>query len=104
MNRWKIAFFSTVALLVISNAYWAFTIVDSAISYSYLYDSYDEQVRKIDSLGDLIIEGTPRHTKADIIHLLRQADADGFIVEEEDTVLYKNLSFIFVENQLVDVQ
>ena len=104
MNNWKIAFFLAVFALVLSSGYWLFRLFDAGISYSYLHDSYNEQTRKVETLGNLIVLGSADYSKADIVHLLRQADPDGFIVEEEGRVIYAGLNFTFVDDRLTDVQ
>ena len=104
MNRWKIAFFSAVAALVLSTGYFLFWLVDAGISYSYLTDSYNEQVTKVEKLGDLVVQGSVDYTRADILHLLRQSDPDGFIVEEGDRIHYSGITFTFTDDRLTDVQ
>ena len=104
MNRWKVAFFLSVTALVLSSGFWMYVLFDASVSYSYLHNSYDEQTRKVETLGNLIVAGSADYTKADIVHLLRQADPDGFIVEEEGRVIYAGLRFTFVEDRLTDVR
>ncbi len=104
MNRWKIAFFTTAAALVVSLGCLVYWFVDSATSYSYLTDSFNEQTAKVEILGELIVLGSAEYSKADILHLLRQSNPDGFIVEDGDRILYSGITFSFVDDRLIDVQ
>ena len=104
MNRWKVAFFTALVALVLSNGYWFYQLIDVSISYSYLMDSYDDQSAKVDKLGGLIVAGSAEYSKADILHLLRQSDPSALIVEETDTIGIDRLTFTFENDRLVDVQ
>ena len=104
MNRWKIAFFAVLGVLVLSNAFWAYQFVDSAVSYTYLESSYDEQRRAAAELGQLIVKGAKNYTKADVRHLLRQAKPDAFIVDEADSLNFEAITFRFEADRLVEVR
>jgi hypothetical protein len=104
LNRWKIAFFFAVPTLVLCTGYLLFRLVDAGISYSYLHDSHDEQAAKFEKLGELIVQGSRDYSKADILHLLRQSDPDGFIVEEDDRIHYAGITFSFIDDRLTDIQ
>jgi len=104
MNRWKIAFFSVLGLLVLSNAFWGYVFVDSAASYTYLESSYDDQRRAVAELGELIVKGTRNYTKADVLHLLRQAKSDAFIVDEADSLDFEGITFRFAADRLIEVR
>ena len=104
MNRWKIAFFVAIVAGIASNVYWFMQFVDSAISYSYLGDSYDAQARRYKALGELVVAGSTQYSQADILHLLRQAYPDGFIVEEENKIFFKGIEFALVDNKLAEIR
>lgn len=104
MNKWKVAFFIAIVAGIASNAYWFMQFVDSAISYSYLSDSFNAEARRYKALGELVVAGSTEYTQADILHLLRQAHPDGFIVEEENKILFQGIEFAFVDNKLAEVR
>jgi len=55
-------------------------------------------------LGELIVKGTQKYTKKDILHILRQANKDAFIVEEDNLIDVEGVKFIFTNGKLSDVK
>ncbi len=104
MNKWKVAFFVVLILGLASNGYLFYLLVDGGISYSYLHDSYEEESRRFSALGDLVIAGADDYTQADVLHLLRQANNDAFIVEEDNTLHFEGVRFVFEEDKLAKVE
>ena len=104
MKKWKIAFFTSLVLLLGSNAFWFYIVVDQAISYSYLHDSNEYALESKGELGDLIVKGASKYDQKDILHLLRQADPQSFIVEEGDKIITSYGVFNFKDGKLVSVQ
>ncbi len=104
MNKWKVAFFGVLILALASNGYLFYHLVDSGISYSYLHDSYTAETRRFGALGDLVVAGADDYTKADVLHLLRQANKDAFIVEEEDFIHFEGVRFVFERDKLTKVE
>ena len=104
MNKWKVAFFVVLILALASNGYLFYHLVDSGISYSYLHDDLEGQSRKLNALGELVVAGADEYTKSDILHLLRQANKDAFIVEEENMIHFDGISFIFDGDKLTRIE
>ena len=104
MNRWKAAFFVALAIAVVSNVLWLMQAIDSGISYSYLADSYDHEKRRFESLGSLVVAGSADYSQADVLHLLRQADSDAFIVEEGQSITLDGIVLVFNDDRLAEVR
>jgi hypothetical protein len=104
MNKWKVAFFVVLILALASNGYLFYQLVDSGISYSYLHDNYDAKSRQLNTLGELVVAGADEYTKSDILHLLRQAKKDAFIVEEEEVIHFEGIRFIFEGEKLTKIE
>lgn len=104
MNKWKVAFFAVLILGLASNGYLYYLLVDVGISYSYLYDSYEAEARRFSALGDLVIAGADDYTQADVLHLLRQANKDALIAEEENVLHFEGISFVFDDDKLTKVE
>ena len=100
---YKKAFFIALALLLISNVYWVYVFIDSAISYSYLKDSYNWESRTNSILGEIITNEGSEYSQQDVLHLLRQAYPEGFIVEEGNTIYMDGVKFEFSDNRLSNV-
>ena len=66
-------------------------------------DNYSKEDAIVD-LGKLIVSASSEYSKKDIIHLLRQANKEAFIVEEGDLVIYENITFTFQDNKLVNIK
>lgn len=104
MNKWKIGFFSTFAIAILSSGYLFYLLFDSAISYHYLEDSYNHESRRFNTLGRLVVAGSADYSKADFLHLLRQSDKDAFIVEEDNHIQVEAVRFIFDDDRLTSVE
>ena len=103
MRKWKISFFIVLLLLVVSNLYWAFTVVDTAIPYSYQKASLNSKHQSVEMLGALIVEGGKKYTKKDILHILRKNNKNAFIVEKESLISVEGVKFIFKNGVLSKV-
>jgi len=104
VNKWKLAFLITVPLLLVSNVFFIYSVIDTSISYTYLQDSFKHHSQSESALGKLIVEGSKNHSQKDILHLLRQAEPNAFIVEEENKIFYSGNTFIFEGDRLVKIQ
>ena len=104
MKKWKVAFFVALILGLASNGYLFYHLVDGGISYSYLRDEYDAQLERFRALGELVIAGADEYSKSDILHLLRQAKTDAFIVEEEDEIHFEGIRFLFDGDKLTRIE
>ena len=104
MNKWKVAFLITVPVLFVGNVFLVFRVIDTATSYSYLKDSFKHHSQSESALGKLIIEGSRKYSQKDILHLLRQADPEAFIVEENNKIIYSGNTFVFEGDRLVKIQ
>jgi len=103
MNKWKVSFFVVLLLGFASNAYLFYHVVDGGISYSYLHDSYTRESRRFNALGELLVAGSEDYTQADILHMLRQANKDAFIVEEDNVIHFEEIQFGFESDRLTSV-
>ena len=103
-NKWKLSFFISLVFLVLSNIFWFYAVIDQAISYSYLSGSNDYANRSINSLGELIVKGADKYSQKDILHLLRQANPDEFIVVEDNVIITEYSRFTFENGKLTSVK
>ncbi len=97
-NKWKIAFFTCLTLLIILSVCSAYMVINQAVSYTYLSDSLDKANRDQKLLIDLIPKDT---SKKDLVFMLRQARPDELIVEKDSLVHINGLTFVFAENDTI---
>ena len=103
MNKWKLSFFIVLLLLLTSNVFWLYTVVDGGVTYTYQQVSLDEKTKSLEMLGELMVKGSKEYTKKDILHLLRQTNKDSFIVEEKHSISIDGVKFIFKNGVLAKV-
>ena len=103
MKHWKTAFFVCLILLVVSNVYLYFQLLDSGITNTYTSDTIEKQDEAIRLLGKIIVEEGKVYSQKDVLFLLRQKYPNGFIVEDSNTVSYEGIKFKFEQDSLVDV-
>ena len=103
-KTWKILFFASLLILVASNIFWFGVAIDYGLTINYQSMDLSAQEQTIKALGNLIVKGSKQYSKQDILHLLRQANKDAFIVEEDNNIIFENLVFEFKEGKLVNVK
>lgn len=101
MNKWKAAFFTTLVLLLSLLVFSTYAIIDSGVSYTYLQDSYDHQLRTNQLLGEIIVKGGQDYSQKDFLHLLRQTFPNELIVEEGNEIHIDGNTFSFENGKLV---
>ncbi len=96
-------FFGLLAVFVLTTGFLTYALIDSAVSYTYLTSSFDQERQANVALGQLVVAGSKSYTKKDILHLLRQAKPTAFIVEEGNKVWFEGVLFRFESDRLVRV-
>ena len=104
MKKWKVSFFVCLVLLILSNLFFVYNIIDLGISYTYLEESFSGELEANKVLGNLIVQGGNDYSQKDILHLLRQAYPDEFIVEEDNKIIMGPNTFEFKNDRLVNVR
>lgn len=99
MNKWKVAFFTCLSLLIILSVCSAYMVINQAVSYTYLSDSLEKSNRDQNLLIDLIPKNT---SKKDLVFLLRQARPDEIVVEKDNYVRIYELTFVYSENDTIE--
>ncbi len=103
MKKWKIAFFVVLVALLASNIFWFMSILDQGITYTYQQVTVDDQKKSIETLGTLVVQNSQNMNQKDILHLLRKAAPDAFIVEENNIISVEGLKFEFENGTLKKV-
>ena len=103
MRRWKIVFAVVIVVLITSNAFWAYAVLDQSVTAKYAGQVLDVQARAIERPGRPIVQDSGSHSRQDVLFLLRQADPDAFIVDDGQTIGYEGISFRLDGDRLVMV-
>ena len=103
MNKWKISFLICLVVLIISNLFWMYSLLDSGVSQTYQQVTIDEQDQVINSLGELIVKGAKEYSKKDILYLLRKSKPNEFIVEDKNKIIFEGTEFLFKDDKLMKV-
>ena len=103
MNKWRVSFIISFIMLIATNVFWLYTVIDAGVTYTYQQVTLDEKSQSVEMLGELIVRGSKKYTKKDILHILRQTNKDSFIVEEENLINVEGIKFIFENGVLRQV-
>lgn len=103
VKSWKAGFWCCFIGLLVSNVYWCLVVIDQAATNKYTEMELHSQRQAVSELGNLIVTGIESTSKKDVVFLLRQANPDAFIVDDEEHVIYQNISFYFNNDRLVSI-
>jgi len=76
---WRIAFFVTLTIGVVAIALLSYSVVDQAVTITYMSDGYSRTEKDLKILGDAFPRDS--YKKKDILVVLRKVNPKGFIVE-----------------------
>jgi hypothetical protein len=104
MNKWKVAFFLTLPLLLLSLLCVLYVLLDNGTSYTHLRVSYNDQVEANKVLAKMVVKAHPDHSQQDLLSILRSEYPDAFIVKEGNTLIMGSLVFEFNNDRLEHVR
>lgn len=103
VKSWKAGFWCCFIGLLVSNVYWCLVVLDHTLTNKYSEMELHSQKQAVSELGNLIVTGIESTSKKDVVFILRQANHDAFIVDDEEHVIYQNISFYFKNGRLVNI-
>jgi hypothetical protein len=98
--RWKAACVVTVLLLVGSNLFWIYSMVDFGITYSYQQDALDGYKSNAETLARITQTLAPNLTKEELLALAHQFYADADIVDKDGAIWVAGVGFVFDGDRL----
>lgn len=104
MNKWKVAFFLTLPLLLLSLLCVLYVVLDNGTSNTYLRVSYDDQVEVNKVLAKMVVKAHSDHSQQDLLSILRSEYPDAFIVKEGNTLIIGSLVFEFNNDRLEQIR
>lgn len=93
MNKWRIAFFVTLAASMAVMALLVHSVMDQAVTIAYMSDGNERMDRDLKTLAQAFPRD--RYRKKDIVVVLRRIHPQGLIVETECAVQLNGLRFEF---------
>lgn len=93
MNKWRIAFFVTLAVALPAIGLLVYSVIDQAVTITYMSDGYERTEKDLKMLAQVFPRD--RYKKKDIVVVLRRIDPLGFIVETKCAVQLNGLRFEF---------
>ena len=91
--KWRTAFFATALLAVLAVAFLGYSVIDQAVTLTYVSEGHWRTEKDLKTLGDAFPRD--RYDRKDIVVVLRKIDPQGFIVETRCTVQLNGLRFEF---------
>lgn len=104
MNKWKIAFWVCLALLLISiggNLFLGYGIIDQAVTHTYQKVSHTDTEDDLEQLVELI--NRTDLSKSEIIQVLEKHEFAEFMNFDSDTVELKRINIIFEDGKLAEI-
>lgn len=101
MNKWKIAFWVCLTVLLIVTAFGVYSIVDQAVTLTYQKEGYTDTENDLDNLIEII--NKTDLTKTQIEKELKDHRLYEYMDFKKDTISLDRISLIFDNNKLKSV-
>jgi hypothetical protein len=102
MNKWKIAFWICLTLLIGGTLFGLFSIVDQGVTLTYLRESCDDTEKDLNTLVELINE--TNLSKGQIEEKLKTHYLFEFMDFRQDKIQIHRLTLIFKNDKLVRLE
>lgn len=97
-NRWKIAFWICFILLTFISVASTYSIVDQAITLTYLRDGYNDTENDLNTLKNIIIKADL--SKTEVESVLKNNEFYGLMDFKKDTISLERISIVFEQEKL----
>ena len=104
MKLWIISSITFFALLIFSNLWWFYVLLDSGVSYTYLKQSYEEHKEAMEqSMALLPVVAKPRYSREEVLAAAREKSgpAEPIVFEKEGYVWIGSIGIKFDESGAV---
>lgn len=98
MNKWKISFWSCLAVLIFTATFSIYTIIDQAVTLTYQKEGYTHTENDLDNLIGII--NKTNLTKEQIETELKKHKLYEYMDFKSDTISLNRVSLIFENNKL----
>ncbi len=101
MNKWKIAFWVCLAVLLLVTAFSVYSIVDQAVTLTYQKEGYADTESDLDNIIEII--NKTDLTKTQVEKKLKAHKLYGYMDFKTDTISLDRVSIIFKDDKLFKV-
>ncbi len=101
MNKWKIAFWICLLLLVIVSSFCVYSIVDQGVSLTYMREGYTDTENDLNNLSKIITE--TNLSKQQIRNTLKQHHLYEYMDFNTDTVSMDRINLVFKNDTLYEI-
>jgi hypothetical protein len=102
MNKWKIGFWVSTTLLIVSLAVGAYIIVDQSVTIMYMQEGYSDTENDLKTLLELVNETDL--SKAEIVKKLKDHRLVEFMDFRSDTIGLERVRLIFINGRLEQIE
>ncbi len=102
MNKWKVAFWITLALLVFVTLFGFYSVIDQGVTITHMRDGYTATESDLETLS-LILNAT-NLSKSQIKEVLKQHDLFEYMDFSSDTVPLQRIGLVFQNEKLISVE
>jgi hypothetical protein len=101
MNKWKIAFWICLTLLLLVTAFSTYSVIDQGVTLTYLKEGYTDTENDLDNISKIINETDL--SKNQIKTALKQHHLFELMEFDKDTVSLDRVTLIFRDDKLFKV-
>ena len=101
MNKWKIAFWVCLTLLLLVTAFSTYCIIDQGVTLTYMKEGYTDTENDLDNISKIINETD--FSKNQIKTALKQHHLFEYMEFDKDTVSLDRVTLIFKNDKLFKV-
>jgi len=101
MNKWKIAFWITLTLLILVTAFSFYEILDQGVTITYMKDGYSDTENDLEYLSKILNETDL--SKAEIREVMKKHMLYEFMDFNRDTIPLNRIELIFENEKFIKV-
>jgi|TARA_B110000908_G_C10068914_1_gene364162 hypothetical protein len=102
MNKWKIGFWVSTTLLIISMAIGAYILVDQSVTIMYMQEGYNDTENDLKTISKIINETDL--SKVEIVKKLKDHRLVEFMDFRSDTIGLERVQLIFKNGKLEQIE
>ena len=102
MNKWKVAFWITLAILVFVTMFGFYSVIDQGVTITHMRDGYTATESDLETLSKILNETDL--SKSQVRNILEQHDLFEYMDFSSDTVPLRRIGLVFQNEKLISVE